>query len=303
MPNRPGWQNQETKVKIDTASSSTHVAPQETFSTSNSANASTIASISIDAIASNATIATAKSNSLSPEGASDATLDRLRQWYVAAKELNRPQVYLDSISFVANEFKQGKVLPTEAISAMQADIDAYKAQLNTQEKLNQLSDRNLIELHHNVTDYLKNPPTQPPGQMEQQLVRDEVSLIAAKIDSLLKEQLLQVESVNSWQNKPFGTWTEQYKEAVADLEQIQTSLQRFSSKKEQKVYQLQLWTKQSAVYQAWQNDPRTHQMKELSSVLDSHQMQARLKSIQQQEQQQTFERSHKHKSSAVSILS
>jgi hypothetical protein len=51
----------------------------------------------------------------------------------------------------------------------------------------------------------------------------------------------------------------------------------------------------------WQNDPRTHQMKELSSVLDSSQMQARLKSIQQQEQQQTFERSHKHKSSAVSI--
>jgi hypothetical protein len=38
---------------------------------------------------------------------------------------------LDSISFVANEFKQGKALPTEAISAMQADIDAYKGQLST----------------------------------------------------------------------------------------------------------------------------------------------------------------------------
>jgi hypothetical protein len=68
------------------------------------------------------------------------------------------------------------------------------------------------------------------------------------------------------------------------LEQIQDSFQRFSSKKEQKVYQLQLWAKQSAAYQARQNDPRTHQMKELSSVLDSHQMQARLKSIQLQKQ-------------------
>ncbi len=75
----------------------------------------------------------------------------------------------------------------------------------------------MVELHHQVTDYLKNPPTQPPGQMEQQLVRDEISLLTAKIDSLLKKQLLQVESVDSLQNKPFGTWNQQYKEAVADL--------------------------------------------------------------------------------------
>ena len=131
-------------------------------------------------------------------------------------------------------------------------------------------------------------------------MQDEVSLLAAKVDDLLKKQLLSVDRVNSLHSKPFGTWNGQYKEAIADLEQIQDSLQRFSTKKEQKVYQLQLWAKQSAAYQAWQNDPRTHQMKEFSLLLNSPQMQALLTAIQQLEQQPS-QRSHRPKGSAVSI--
>ncbi|HCF25795.1 MAG TPA: hypothetical protein DEV81_00905, partial [Cyanobacteria bacterium UBA11049] len=223
------------------------------------------------------------------------------QWYVAAKELNRPQVYLDSISFVANEFKQGKVLPTEAISAMQADISTHTQQLIAVKQLNQLSERDFVQLHRSVSDYFKETPTPPPPEADKQLVRDELKLLTTKVESLLKTQLSQVEQVNLLQNKRFGTWSLPYKEAVALLEQTQDSLLRFNARIDQHEAQLQHWKTQSKDYQAWQNDPRTHQMKELYEVLNSPQMQARLKSIQQQEQQQPTVRSHKYKSSAVSI--
>jgi hypothetical protein len=65
-------------------------------------------------------------------------------------------------------------------------------------------------------------------------------------------------------------------------------------------YQLQLWAKQSAAYQAWQNDPRTNQMKEFSLLLNSQQVQARMTAIQPVGQQ-LFQRSYRHKGSAVSI--
>ncbi len=61
----------------------------------------------------------------SPE-ISSPSLNTLRQWYRAARELGKTQKYLERITTVAQEFKAGKPLSDKALSTMGQDFAAQK---------------------------------------------------------------------------------------------------------------------------------------------------------------------------------
>lgn len=58
----------------------------------------------------------------STTSATSVNLDMLRQWYMKAKQLNKPQPYLGWITTVASEFKQGKVLSEETMNQLKNDL-------------------------------------------------------------------------------------------------------------------------------------------------------------------------------------
>lgn len=57
---------------------------------------------------------------------SSPSLETLRNWYRAARELGKTQKYLERIKTVANEFKTGKQLTDKALNSMQHDFDTQK---------------------------------------------------------------------------------------------------------------------------------------------------------------------------------
>ena len=60
---------------------------------------------------------------------SSPSLNTLRDWYRAARELNKSQKHLDRISEIGNEFKQGIPLTDKVVTVMQTDFQAYYKQL------------------------------------------------------------------------------------------------------------------------------------------------------------------------------
>lgn len=54
------------------------------------------------------------------------TLDSLRSWYAAARELNKDAAYLYWITAIAQAFKHGKPLSAKELAAMQQDIQTYR---------------------------------------------------------------------------------------------------------------------------------------------------------------------------------
>jgi hypothetical protein len=54
------------------------------------------------------------------------TLDSLRSWYAAARELSKDAAYLHWITAIAKAFKHGKPLSAKELAAMQQDIQAYQ---------------------------------------------------------------------------------------------------------------------------------------------------------------------------------
>jgi hypothetical protein len=54
------------------------------------------------------------------------TLDNLRSWYAAARELGKDAAYLERITEIAQAFKQGKPLSDKALAAMQQSLQAYQ---------------------------------------------------------------------------------------------------------------------------------------------------------------------------------
>lgn len=55
------------------------------------------------------------------------TLDNLRSWYAAARELGKDAAYLERITVIAEVFKQGQPLSAKALAAMQQDIQAVQS--------------------------------------------------------------------------------------------------------------------------------------------------------------------------------
>ncbi len=191
---------------------------------------------------------------------SSPTLTTLRDWYRAARELGNAQTYLDRITEVANEFKQGKLLPDKAIKVMQADLQLHHKQLTTTELVSQLSNRDFLQLHQGVADHFKEAPPHPPAVADRQFVQGEIEQLQAQINHLWQKQTQQAEIVEAMQKNPFRIWNSKYDAAVAQVQATTGLISQSITQKEQKETQLKQWDKLDEAYQAWDKSPQTTQM-------------------------------------------
>jgi hypothetical protein len=178
-------------------------------------------------------------------------------------------------------------LPQEAVAAWPADLQADK-QLAIIEQLNQLSERDFLQIYQTVVDYFKAVPTPPTGN-QKQLIGSEVEQLVAQLHGLWQKYLQQ--NSHSSSSKGSKSWN---KEALIEAQQTLQKIERLLFQKEQKEKQLQQWDLQEEAHQNWEKAPRTSQMRTLAQVLKLPQMRERLISIGQTQQlhaqQHKFER-------------
>lgn len=101
---------------------------------------------------------------------SSPSLEMLRDWYKAARELGKPEKYLNRIAEIGTDFKRGEPLTDKAQAVMHKDLQAHLQRLAVVEQLGQLPERDLLGLHQVVDNYPKSAPTPPPAEQAQQVV-------------------------------------------------------------------------------------------------------------------------------------
>lgn len=210
---------------------------------------------------------------------SSPSLNTLRDWYKAARELGKSQKHLDRISQTGNNFKQGEPLTDKAIEVMTKDFQAHYKQLMIVEQLGNLGDRDLLALHQNITHYLNSPPPSPPAQADKQKVESEVKQLTERINALGSQQADQLATVEAMQKSPFRSWNGKYEGAVAQVEQTANKLENAIAHLQQRQNQLGQWSKLERAYSLWNKSPQTMEMRSLAKGLQSPQLQERLSSI------------------------
>ena len=217
---------------------------------------------------------------------SSPSLNTLRDWYRAARELGKSQKHLDRISQTGNNFKQGELLTGRAIEVMRTDFQAYYKQLMVVEQLGNLTDRNLLALNQNITNYLNSPPPSPPPLADRQKVESEIKQLTERINALGSQQAEQLATVEAMQKSPFRSWNGKYEGAVAQVEQTANKLDNAIAHLQQRQNKLGQWNKQEMAFSLWDKAPQTIEMRNLAKGLQSPQLQERLNSIPQKERQQ-----------------
>ncbi len=213
------------------------------------------------------------------------SLNTLRDWYRAARELNKSEKHLNRISEIGSEFKQGTPLTEKAVTVMTKDFQAYYKQLMVVEQLSNLSDGDLTNLNQNITNYLNSPPPGPPPLADRQKVESEVKQLTERINALGSQQTEQLATVEAMQKSPFRSWNGKYDLAVAQVEQTANKLDNATSHLQQRQNQLGQWNKLERAYSLWDKSPQTVEMRNLANGLQSPQLQERLSSIPKNEQQ------------------
>ena len=214
------------------------------------------------------------------------SLNTLRDWYRAARELNKSEKHLNRISEIGSEFKQGTPLTDKAITVMQTDFQAYYKQLMVVEQLSNLSDGDLTNLNQNITNYLNSPPPSPPPLADRQKVESEVKQLTERINALGSQQTEQLATVEAMQKSPFRNWNGKYDLAVAQVEQTANKLDNVIAHLQQRENQLGQWNKLERAYSLWDKSPQTVEMRNLAKGLQSPQLQEQLSSISKVERQE-----------------
>jgi hypothetical protein len=217
---------------------------------------------------------------------SSPSLNTLRDWYRAARELNKSQKHLDRISEIGKEFKIGTPLTDKAVTVMQTDFQVYYKQLMVVEQLSNLSDGDLFALNQNITNYLNSPPPGTPPLADRQKVKSEVEQITDYINTLGSQQSEQLATVEAMQKSPFRSWNGKYDLAVAQVEQTANKLDNAIAHLQQRENQLGQWNKQERAYSLWDKAPQTVEMRNLAQGLQSPHLQERLSSIAKVERQE-----------------
>ncbi len=163
---------------------------------------------------------------------------------------------------------------------MGKDLQAHYKKLAVVEQLCQLNKREFLILYQTVDNYLKNSPSVPPKDTEQQAVKGEVAQLVEQINSLGKQRKEALAAVEAMQKSPLRNWWNgKYDAAVAQVQQTATKLENAIALQQQKATQLEQWSKQAQAYQAWSKEPQTVDMKLIAQGLSSPQIQQRLPAI------------------------
>lgn len=217
------------------------------------------------------------------------SLDTLRQWYKAARELGKSQKYLERITEVAGVFKQKQVLPEKASAAMQQDLHANHERSQIIAELNRLGNRDFLLLQQSISDYLNTAPTLPPNQAIVQSTQAQITQIVSQRENLFKEYSRLNNTINNAGNGLLRSFNREYKQAIAAAEKILNQISTVLTQQEQKERQIIHWGKLAQAYQVWENDPKTQEVQKIAQVLELPQMREKLIGIQATEQ---LEQSH-----------
>lgn len=209
------------------------------------------------------------------------SLDTLRCWYKAARELGKNAAYLNRITQVANEFKEGTPLSEQAMAAMQVDLNSRTQHLKIIESLERLSDRDLIQQKQSVLQYFNNAPPRPPSEAERAIALSEIEGLNTQIYKLGEMYEKQKDKLESIKKQILYTRNPEYKKILKNSQIILNKISGSIALKEEKEAQLGVWLSQAKEYEKWEREPHTARMRDLAKVLKLPQMQQKLASIQQ----------------------
>ncbi len=216
---------------------------------------------------------------------SSPSLEMLRDWYKAARELGKSEKHLNRIAEIGTDFKRGEPLTDKAQAVMHKDLQAHLQKLAVVEQLGQLPERDLLGLHQVVDNYLKTAPTRPPAEAERQVVHNQVNQLVDTINVLGKQQKEALAAVEAMQKSPLRNWNGKYDAAVAQVQQTATLLEGAIALHQQKSTQLEQWGKQAQAYQTWSKEPQTVDMHLIAQGLGMPQIQERIAAINQSQKQ------------------
>ncbi len=209
------------------------------------------------------------------------------------KHLPNPEVIVNELYATANLPAQTRVVNLHSYvnQVTLTNPVSTTAVLNQQQNfklisvLEQLPERELIATIKRIQAYFTNKPPQPPTSAEQLATQQQVEKLQSQIGSLLKRQESQVTLLEAMQKNPLRGWNKKYDKAFNELEQTMQLVQKTIAQKDQKHHQLQVWTKQTEIYQAWVSAPQTKQMYQVAEALKLPQIQQRINQIQNKLQQ------------------
>ncbi|OWY64401.1 hypothetical protein B7486_47525 [cyanobacterium TDX16] len=224
-------------------------------------------------------------NFLATVESSNPSLETLRSWYRAARELGKSEQYLNRIAEVANEYKQGKSLEERAIAAMQTDLSIHSRRLKMIEELNQLSDRDFQKQWHNVKNYFQSAP-KSPDPIQKESINSEVGIILQQLNNLELQKQEQMRAAEKIKNNPLHHFSKNYSHALETTAITLNKISNLINRKEQKEAQLRQLERQAETYQAWIKTPLTTKMRSLAEVLQLPPMQKRIDRLQQVQSRQ-----------------
>lgn len=152
--------------------------------------------------------------------------------------------------------------------------------------LEKLSNSDLLALYQQVVNYFKAEPPRAPSLVDRQIVQEEVDTLITQINTTWTQQKQQIRTVESMQDNPFRGWSKKHQQAINQAQVTTELISKLIAQKDHKEIELRQWGEQERVYQSWENTPRTTQMRSLFKIFKLPQIQERVASIHQQNEQQ-----------------
>lgn len=207
------------------------------------------------------------------------------------KELPNPEQEIQSptVESKPNHPEQKEIQPTVESNISLSEQEIH---LLIVEELNQFSNRDLWMLSRFVQDYFNTEVSPLVAEADKQFIQSEIDRLAQLINHLWTQQTELEKLIESMRYNPFRIWSKKYSDALAQLQQTLSTIGQSLAQKEQFEQRLIEWSAQEKAHQAWENEPRTLEMKRIAQALKSPHIQERLTSIKlelqwHQQQQQT----------------
>jgi len=154
-------------------------------------------------------------------------------------------------------------------------------------ELQQLSDRELLDLDRAVKSYFDHQPTRPPTD-RMRLLQSDIDTLKEQLDQLWQQQARQVSTVELLQKQPFHHLNPKYHKAFLEMQSVTEEINRVVELKQRKESLVETWNKRETLYQAWESSPKTIQMKDLEKALRASEIQERIE--QELERQKQWQR-------------
>ncbi|OWY65343.1 hypothetical protein B7486_42420 [cyanobacterium TDX16] len=160
----------------------------------------------------------------------------------------------------------------------------------TAAELQQLSDRELLDLDRAVKSYFDRQPTRSPTD-QIRLLQSDIDTLKEQLGQLWQQQARQVSTIELLQKQPFHHLNPKYHKAFLEMQNVTEEINRVVELKQRKESLVEIWNKREMLYQAWEISPKTSQMKDLEKALSASEIQERIEQeLERQKQWQRHDR-------------